>query len=295
MCEKYSFVVRVDGAIAHVPENSHSAAVEADGWTENDQMASMRGPRFVEAEWNGQGKYPGAEKTVRGEMNEKQRKVVDGIFSSLQQVLENPEDHGEAATSGNGIFAKEEWADVRWNILIHPKCPKRLADKLAKTRLHGMGETIRSWHPKISQFSGSFIVAKNCKVTAPALAKSGYVYVQEGATFTAPALVEVSGSVDVQKGATFTAPALVEVSGSVFVQEGATFTAPALAKSGYVYVQEGATFTAPALVEVSGYVAVQKGATFTAPALAKSGSVFVREGATFTAPALTKTKKGVTQ
>ena len=80
---------------------------------------------------------------------------------------------------------------------------------------------------------------------------------------------------------------LVEVSGSVYVQEGATFTAPALAKSGSVYVQEGATFTAPALKEVSGSVDVQEGATFTAPALKEvSGYVDVRQGATFTAPAL---------
>jgi hypothetical protein len=75
---------------------------------------------------------------------------------------------------------------------------------------------------------------------------SGYVYVQRGATFTAPALAE-SGSVDVREGATFTAPALAE-SGSVDVREGATFTAPALVKvSGSVDVREGATFTAPKL------------------------------------------------
>jgi hypothetical protein len=269
-------VVRVDGAIAHVPENSHSAAAEAAGWTENDQMASMRGLRFVEAEWNGQGKYPGAEKTVRGTMNEKQRKAVDAVFQSLEQVLNEPAKHGEAACCGTGIFAKDEWADVRWNVLIHPDCPHRLAAQLAITKLHAMGETIKSWHPDIRQLSGSFVVAAKHNITAPALTEvSGYVDVQQGATFTAPALAK-SGSVDVQKGATFTAPALVEV-------------------SGYVDVQKGATFTAPALVEVSGYVYVQTGATFTAPALAKSGSVFVREGATFTAPALTKAKKGVTQ
>jgi len=62
-----------------------------------------------------------------------------------------------------------------------------------------------------------------------------------------PALAEVSGYVDVQQGATFEAPALAEVSGSVDVRQGATFEAPALAKSGSVYVWQGATFEAPAL------------------------------------------------
>jgi hypothetical protein len=75
------------------------------------------------------------------------------------------------------------------------------------------------------------------------------VDVQQGATFTAPALTK-SGCSDELQGATFTAPALTEVSGSVDVRQGATFTAPALTKSGYVYVQQGATFTAPALKDV---------------------------------------------
>jgi DUF4097 and DUF4098 domain-containing protein YvlB len=277
----------------------------------------MRGLRFVEAEWNGQGKYPGAEKTVRGTMNEKQRKAVDAVFQSLEQVLNEPAKHGEAACCGTGIFAKDEWADVRWNVLIHPDCPHRLAAKLAITKLHAMSETIKSWHPDIRQLSGSFVVAAKHNITAPALTKSGSVDVLQGATFTAPALTEVSGSVDVQQGATFTAPALTEVSGSVYVREGATFTAPALTEvsgsvdvqqgatftapaltevSGSVYVREGATFTAPALTEVSGSVDVREGATFTAPALTEvSGSVDVQQGATFTAPALAKTKKGVTQ
>jgi hypothetical protein len=141
---------------------------------------------------------------------------------------------------------------------------------------------------KLTEVSGSVYVQEGATFTAPALTKSGSVYVQEGATFTAPALTEVSGSVYVRQGATFTAPALTEVSGSVYVRQGATFTAPALTKSGSVDVRQGATFTAPALTEVSGYVDVRQGATFTAPALTKSGSVDVQEGATFTAPALTE-------
>ncbi|WP_298118067.1 hypothetical protein [Flavobacterium sp.] len=106
-------------------------------------------------------------------------------------------------------------------------------------------------------------------------------------------VIEVSGYVDVQEGATFTAPVLAK-SGSVYVRQGATFTAPVLAEvSGYVYVRQGATFTAPVLAEVSGYVDVQEGATFTAPVLAKSGYVYVRQGATFTAPVLAEVFKKI--
>jgi hypothetical protein len=41
--------------------------------------------------------------------------------------------------------------------------------------------------------------------------------------------------------------------GSVYVQPGATLTAPALVKTGSVYVQPGATLTAPALVTIAGH------------------------------------------
>jgi hypothetical protein len=79
---------------------------------------------------------------------------------------------------------------------------------------------------------------------------------------------------DIAFGAGDSADNLLTVSGYVYVREGATFTAPALVKSGYVYVSKGATFTAPALVEVSGYVDVSKGATFTAPKLVNKELIF---------------------
>ena len=41
--------------------------------------------------------------------------------------------------------------------------------------------------------------------------------------------------------------ALVEVTGWLYVREGATLTAPALAKTGWLDVNKGATLTAPAL------------------------------------------------
>jgi hypothetical protein len=77
-------------------------------------------------------------------------------------------------------------------------------------------------------------------------------------------LTEVSGSIYVQEGATLSAPALTK-SGSIYVQEGATLSAPALTKSGSIDVRQGATLSAPALTEVSGYIDVQEGATLTIP------------------------------
>ena len=68
MCDFHSICVRVDGAIAHVAKNSHSEAVEAAGWKENKDHLP---PVFVEAEWNGEGKFPGIEKITRGTPNTK--------------------------------------------------------------------------------------------------------------------------------------------------------------------------------------------------------------------------------
>ena len=62
MCDFHSCCVRVDGALAHVPENSHSKAAQEAGWMENEPH---KRPRFVETEWDGRGKYPGAERIAR--------------------------------------------------------------------------------------------------------------------------------------------------------------------------------------------------------------------------------------
>lgn len=57
----------------------------------------------------------------------------------------------------------------------------------------------------LTEFKGRLIAFK--KLTAPALAKAGWVWVREGATFTAPALTK-AGWVDVSQGATLIAPKL---------------------------------------------------------------------------------------
>ena len=78
MCDYISFCARVDGAIAHVKENSHSGAVAAAGWRENDLV---RNNRFVEVEWkNPAGKFPGVQAVTRGETNEKQAKAIELFF-----------------------------------------------------------------------------------------------------------------------------------------------------------------------------------------------------------------------
>ena len=61
-------------------------------------------------------------------------------------------------------------------------------------------------------------VTENASVTVAAECLSGQ---------TAGALTK-TGSLDVSKGATFTAPALTEVTGDLYVSKGATFTAPKL-------------------------------------------------------------------
>ena len=60
---------------------------------------------------------------------------------------------------------------------------------------------------------------------------------------------------------------LTEVTGWLYIREGATLTAPALTKIGGLYIREGATLTAQALTEVTGGLYIREGATLTAPAL----------------------------
>lgn len=209
MCDFHSIVVRIDGAKAHVPKNSHSDAVQAAKWTENDRMADMRGARFVECEWNGEGAFPGVDKITRGQVNEKQRKVIEGHYTALALLLVYPSAHAERMCFDGGIFSGDEYADVRWKVILHENCPQKIADRLAETSLHTSGETIKSFHSKIKAIGGGFSIKAGCKITAPVLAEvGGSVYVRENATFTAPVLAEVGGYVDVGENATFTAPKL---------------------------------------------------------------------------------------
>jgi hypothetical protein len=140
MCDLFSGIVRVDGEFRHIKENSHSGAVAAAGWQENNGLRT----RFVEAEWNGVGKYPGADEICRGELNEKQRKTIDRIYGALASLVEDPAKHAERMLFGKGIFVSEEYADLRWLILIHEKCPSKIAKRLCDTTLF----ISKGYHPK---------------------------------------------------------------------------------------------------------------------------------------------------
>ena len=210
MCDFHSIIVRRDGAKAHVMTNSHSQAVEHANWRENDRMADMRGPFFVECEWGGIGEYPGADKITRScSFNEKQRKTIDSHYGSLAKLLANVKDNSETMLGNGGVFEGNEYGDIRWKVLISDDCPKSIAQRLAESALHADGSTIKSLHPAIKTLRGGFTVKAGHHIDAPLLTEvSGYVIVAQGATFTAPLLTEVSGYVIVEQGATFTAPKL---------------------------------------------------------------------------------------
>lgn len=107
----HSICVRVDGAIAHHPSNSHSAIIKEAGWTENDSV--HKGKRFVECEWNGEGAYPGAEKISRTEGDEltaKQIKAVDLHYGNLALALKGDLD-------ALAYFDKTKYLDVYNQVL----------------------------------------------------------------------------------------------------------------------------------------------------------------------------------
>ena len=176
MCDFHSICVRKDGAIAHIAANSHSGAVAAAGWRENDQMAEFRGAFFAEAEWDGEGKFPGVEKIIRSEVNEKQRKVIEAHYSALADLLADPVTNADSMLFGNGRFAGDEYADVRWRVLIHPACPKAIANKLVGLALHANGEHVKSFDSRITELSGNLVIEGGYRVNAHALTKVGGVF-----------------------------------------------------------------------------------------------------------------------
>ena len=100
MCDFHSVVCYVDGAIYHAASNSHTAAVKLSWRPENDGTR-----RFVEAEWDGRGEFPGAEKITRGEPNEKQLRAIDSHYRGLSRVMKTGQFRGK--------WADPEYADVR--------------------------------------------------------------------------------------------------------------------------------------------------------------------------------------
>jgi hypothetical protein len=293
MCDFHSIVCRHDGAIGHIAANSHSGAVAALKWLENDQVSALRGvPRFLECEWSGEGEYPGADYVTRGVPNEKQAKAIDGHYQALAKLLSDPASHAERMLFEGGIFAGDEYADVRWKVLNLPECPRRVADKLVTLALHAQGEKVRSIDPRIAVITGNLAIAKGCTVEARNLSKvTGDVWLYQGVSFTAPVLAQ-TGYVRLDQGASFTAPVLAQT-GYVRLDQGASFTAPVLAQTGYVWLDQGVSFTAPVLAQ-TGDVRLDQGASFTAPVLAQTGYVWLDQGASFTAPVLADVKGTLT-
>jgi len=217
MCDFLSICVRRDGAIAHIPGNSHSGTVAHYKWSENDQTAELRDQmRFVEVEWNCEGEFPGAEKISRNAINEKQRKVIETFYTNAAKLLADPEEHAERMLFGTGYFADDRYADIRWRVLNHPKCPKRVADKLVTMALHANGEPIKSLDPRIERLEGNLVIHDGYEITAPALKEvGGYLDVYGSAKLDA--LTKVGGNLAVYGSAKLDAPALKEVGGNLAV------------------------------------------------------------------------------
>ena len=287
MCDFLSIAVRADGAVAKTAGNSHSGAVKAAGWRENDQMADLRGKYFVEVEWNCEGDYPGADKISRGEINEKQRKVIDGIYDGAAKLLADPAKNAERMLFGAGIFAGDEYADLRWKTLINPKCPKRVATKLVGLLLHANGERIKSFDPRITKIEGNLAIEDGYEISAPALVKvGGYLDVSGSAKLDA--LTKVGGDLAVYGSAKLDAPALVEVGGYLDVSGSAKLDAPALVKVGGDLAVYGSA-KLDALTKVGGDLAVYGSAKLDAPALVKvGGDLAVYGSAKLDAPKLKK-------
>jgi len=244
MCDFLSIIVRHDGKIGHIPSNSHSETVKATGWRENDDLHRDE-KRFTEAEWNCEGEFPGADKISRGEINEKQRKSIECFYGNAAKLLAEPEKHAERMLFGRGYFSDDRFADIRWRVLIHHKCPQGVADKLAALALHANGNGVKSLHPKITNLAGNLAVEDGCEVNAPALTEIGgslYVY----GSAKCDALTKIGGNLCVCGSAKF--DALVKIGGNLYVYGSAKFDAPVLTEiGGNLDVYGSAKFDAPVL------------------------------------------------
>ena len=114
MCDFHSICVRSDGAIAHIPTNSHSEAVDALKWRENQ---ALREPFFLEVEGTT------ATPEIRGgEPNEVQQKVIARHYGALALVLAEPLKHRDMLM-GAGIFSGSEYLDIRVKAAEKTGCP----------------------------------------------------------------------------------------------------------------------------------------------------------------------------
>jgi hypothetical protein len=123
MCDFHSTVWRCDGAMAHLASNSHSGAVEAAGWRENQPN---RERFFWEAEWDGEGDFPSDNALVRGADTcpEPVMKKIKAHYRLLQKTLSKAQLFP--------IFLRPGFSDVRYRVAGNVSTPATVLETLAK-------------------------------------------------------------------------------------------------------------------------------------------------------------------
>jgi hypothetical protein len=217
--------------------------VEESGRRENQ---SNREPFFVEAEWDGETAFD-ITKLIRGDANEKQRITVEKHYSALRDLLADP-DANQGKLWDGGMFASDDFADIRWRVINLPNLDFRIADRLAAMPLYADAKTqVTSLHPKITYLGGNLTVYGTGKLDAPALTKvggdlhvsgtdkldalttvGGYLTVSGTGKLDAPALTKVGGDLTVY--GTGKLDALTTVGGDLYVELGGVLHAPFLKK-----------------------------------------------------------------
>ena len=195
MCDFLSSVCRIDGAIIHKPHNGHSQMVQEADWTENGKMADFHAARFVECEWSGEGKYPGADKIARGPINEKQRRSIDGIYQALGKLISNPGRHSKRMLFGKGIFAGDDYADIRWLVLIRGKISPKLSRAIGATKLaqwDGSPTPINPLPSSITTVGDLYNLRDYAHPLPASITTVGYLYLQ-GYAHPLPASITTTG------------------------------------------------------------------------------------------------------
>ena len=110
MCDFHSSLISVLGDVYHLPSNSHSEIAAHFKLRENEPH---KRPSFVEAEWDGSGEYPGADKICRvqngEELSAKQRAACDSHYKALATYLSGPSPSAALASK----FSSPDYSDVR--------------------------------------------------------------------------------------------------------------------------------------------------------------------------------------
>ncbi len=294
----HAIAVRRDGAIAHSPTNYHTESIRLAGWRENDQMADYRGPFFVECRWFPAGQFPGAEAVIvdrQSDINERQRRSIENHYRNLEKLFDDPGKHGDRMCFDGGYFSDvEKYGDVRWELLVHSRCPNSLANRLSNTPLYPTnGPILCTLHPGVRVLEYGFGVAEGCSITAPALtevaggfqSKRGNILVKAHASLSAP-LLRSAGTLNICCGATVVMHNLTHLH-AVRIQVGGIFEAPMLGEIEDLILDGETSFAAHSLSKAA-FIRAGKGATMHAPNLLTAGALEVESGGTLIAPKLSR-------